>query len=155
MLFTRNVTWQCVSPAPPAPAETNDSPSTEKGGSEADGVSKPDGGDGGVVDELDDGLAHLDDLDVTWGFDLGASMQGRAQQAPATGEAGDGTRETKGSSQEGAVDASSVSMGRVETAEKMGSSQGGAVDASSVPAGREQSDPGAGSISLQHRSRER
>ena len=40
------------------------------------------------------------------------------------------------SSQEGAVDASSVSAGRVETAETMDSSQGGAVDASSVPAGR-------------------
>ena len=43
---------------------------------------------GGVVDELDDGLAHLHDLNVTWGFDLDAFMQVRAQQAPAAGEAG-------------------------------------------------------------------
>ena len=30
---------------------------------------------GGVVDEPDDGLAHLNDLDVTWGFDLAAFLQ--------------------------------------------------------------------------------
>ena len=50
----------------------HDSLSTEEGGSEADDESTSDGGGVGVVDELDDGLAHLNDLDVTWEFDLDA-----------------------------------------------------------------------------------
>ena len=94
-----------------------------------------------MVDQLDDGLARLNDLDVTWGFDLDAFLQERAQQAPAAGDAGDGTVEAMGSSRGGAVDASSAPAGRAETIETMGSSQGG-VDASSVPAGRAESDPG-------------
>ena len=95
------------------------------------------------MDELDDGLAHLNDLDGTWGFDLDAFLQERAQQAPAAGEARDGTAETMDSSE----GTSSAPMGRAETTETMGSSQGVAVDASSVPAGRAGSNPGAASAS--------
>ena len=65
--------------------------------------------------ELDDGLARLNDLDVTWGVDLDECLQERAQQAPAAGDAGDGTAETMGSSQGGAVDASSAPAGWAET----------------------------------------
>ena len=83
-----------------------------------------------MVDELDDGLARLNDLDVTWGFGLDAFLQERTQQAPAAGDAGDWTAETMDSSQGGAVDASSAPGGRAETADTMGSSRGG-VDASS------------------------
>ena len=90
MLITR----QRVSPAPPVPAQGNDSLSTEVGGSKADDVSTSDRGGEGAMDELDDGLARLNDLDVTWGLNLDASLQKRAQQAPAAGEAGDGTAET-------------------------------------------------------------
>ena len=46
---------------------------------------------GGIVYELDDGLAHLNDLDVTWGFYLDAVLQERAWKEPAAGEAGDET----------------------------------------------------------------
>ena len=42
-----------------------------RGGSEED-ESTSDRGGGGVADEPDDGLAHLNNLDVTWGFDLDA-----------------------------------------------------------------------------------
>ena len=63
-------------------------------------------------------------------------MQERSQEAPVAGDAGDGTAETMGSSQGGAVDASLVPTGRAGTVETMDSSQGGAVDPSSVPAGR-------------------
>ena len=117
------------------------------GGSKAADVSTLDRGGRGVVGELDDGLVHLNDFDVTRGFDLDAFMQERAHQAPAAGEAGDETAETMGSSQGGVVDASSAPMGRAETGETMSSSQGGAVDASSVPAGRAESDPDAASAS--------
>ena len=43
---------------------------------------------GGVADELIDDLAHMNDLDLTWGFDLDAFLRERAQQAPDVGEAG-------------------------------------------------------------------
>ena len=71
VLITRHITWQRVSPTPPAPAPMHDSLSTEEGGSEADDESMSYRGGGGL-DELDDGLARLDDLDVTWGVDLDA-----------------------------------------------------------------------------------
>ena len=146
VLITRHITWQRVSPTPPAPAPMHDSLSTEEGGSEADDESTSDRGGGGVVGELDDGLARLNDLDVTWGFHLDAVLQERAQQAPAAGDADDGTAETIGSPQGGAVDASSAPAGRAETVETMGSSQGG-VDASSVPVGSAESDSGASAAS--------
>ena len=91
MLITRNVTWQRVSPAPPAPAQANDCLSTEKAGSEADDLSTSDRGDGGLVGVLDVGLAHLNDLDVMWGFDLEAFLEERIHQVPVAGEAGDET----------------------------------------------------------------
>ena len=47
-----------------------------------------------VVDELNDGLAHLNDLALTWGFYLDTFLPERAQQAPTASEAGDGTAET-------------------------------------------------------------
>ena len=149
MLITRNVTWQRVSSGPPVPAQVDDSPSTEEGGSEADDVSMSNRGGGGVMNELDDSLAHSNDLNMTWGFDLDACLQETARHAHAAGEAGDGTTETIDSSQGGAVDASSASMRRAETAETMDLSPGGVVDASSVPAGWvfAGSDPGAASAS--------
>ena len=44
--------------------------STEDGGFEADDDSTSDPGGGGVVDELNDGVAPLNDVDVTWWLDL-------------------------------------------------------------------------------------
>ena len=64
-LITRNITWQRVSPEPPVPAQMNDSLSIEEGGSEANDGSTSDQGGRGVVDELDEGLARLNDLDLT------------------------------------------------------------------------------------------
>ena len=75
MLLTRNITWQRVSPAPPVRAQMHDSMSTEEGGSKADDESTSNRGGGGVVDNLDDCLAHLNDLDVTWVFYLDAFLQ--------------------------------------------------------------------------------
>ena len=145
--ITRHVNWQRVPPSPPVPAPMHDPLSQEEGGSEADDESTSDGGGGGVMDEQDEGLARLTDLDVTWGFDLHAFLLERSQEAPAAGDAGDGTAETMDSSQGGAVDASSVPAGRAEAVETMDSSQGGAVDASSVPAGRAESGSDASSTS--------
>ena len=102
---------------------------------------------GGVMDEQDEGLARLNDLDVTWGFDLHAFLRERSQKAPVAGDTCDGTAETMDSSEGGAVDASSVPAGRAETVETMDSSQGGAVDASSVPAGRAESGSDASATS--------
>ena len=119
--------------------------STEERGSVADDESTLVQGGWGVADELIDDLAHMNDLDLTWGFDLDAFLRERAQQAPDVGEAGGRTLETIGSSQGGAVDVSSAPAGRAET-ETIGLSYGGAVDAPSVPAGRADSDPGAASI---------
>ena len=99
------------------------------------------------MDEHDDGLAHLNALDVAWVLDLDALMQERTQKVPAAGEAGDAKPETMGSSPSGAVDASSAPSGRAETAKTMGSFQGAAVDASAVSTGRAESDPGAASAS--------
>ena len=114
----------------------HDSLSQEAGGSDADDESTSGRGRGAVMDEQDEGLDRLTDLDVTWRFDLHAFVRGLSQETPAAGGAGDGTAETMGSSQGGAVDAFSVPAGRTETVEMMDSSQGGAVNASSVPAGR-------------------
>ena len=108
-------------------------------------MSTSDRGGGGVVGELDHGLAHLNDPDVTWGFDLKLFLQERAQQAPAVGEASDEIPETISLSHGGAVDASSAPKVRAETAETMGSSQRSAMDASSGPA----------ASGLRHRPRER
>ena len=52
VLITRNITWQRVSLAPPAPAQMHDSLPTEEGGSEADDESTSGRGGGRVVDEL-------------------------------------------------------------------------------------------------------
>ena len=128
MLITRNAIWHRVSPAPPVPTQANDSLSTDRGGA-------------GVVDELDDSPAQMSNLDVTWRLDLGAFLQERAQQAPLERQAGDGTAETMGSFQGGAVGASLTPIGRAETADPMGLSQRGAAGASSVPAERAESDP--------------
>lgn len=65
-----------------------------------------------MVDVLNDGLAHMDDLDLTLGFDLDSCLDSvveeRARQASTAGDAGDGTAETIGSSQGIAVDACSA-----------------------------------------------
>lgn len=87
----------------------------EEKGYEADGKRTSGRGSGGVVDKLDDGLTRLNDLELTWGFDVDAVLGEGAQQAPATADAGDGTAETMPSSQEGAVDIFSVPA---ETAER-------------------------------------
>ena len=77
-------------------------PPTEEEGSIAHDESTSDRGGGGVVDELvdklDDDLAHLNNLDVTWGFDLDVFLRERRQQVPAAVDAGDGKAETIGSS---------------------------------------------------------
>lgn len=85
---------------------------------------------------------ELNDLELTWGFDLGAFLEERAQKVPAAGDAGTGTAETIGSSQERAVEACSAPAGGFRTAEAMRSSQGGPMDAPSAPAGRAESGPG-------------
>ena len=64
-----------------------------RGGVRADDVNTSDRDGGGVMDELDDGRAHLKDLDVTWACDLDAFLHKSAQQTPAAGEAGDETAE--------------------------------------------------------------
>ena len=103
-------------------------------------MSTSDRGGEGVVNELDDDLADLNDLDVTWGFDLDAFVQEIAQQPPAAGEAGDETPEAMGSSQEGAVDASSVPAGRAESDSNVASAsftgQGNGEDPPAVLSGR-------------------
>ena len=120
MLIARRIPWQRVSPAPPAPAQMRDSLSKAEGESEVDGENTSDKGGGrGGRDEWDDGLARLNDLDVTRGFDQLAFLQERTQEAPAGGDAGDGTAETMDSPQEGAVDAFSAPAGRAETVETM------------------------------------
>ena len=57
MLMTRNVNWQRVSPASPVPSQANDCQPAKRGGSEADDVSTIEVV-GGVMVELEDGLAH-------------------------------------------------------------------------------------------------
>ena len=118
VFITRTITWQRVSPNPPVPAQTNDSLPMEDGGSIADDESTSDRGGGGGVEELvyelDDDLAHLNNLDVTWGFDLDVFCTSADSRPPAAGDAGDGKVETIGSSQRGAVDASSVPTGRAK-----------------------------------------
>ena len=52
------------------------------------GTNEDGGGGAGVGDELDDGLAQVNDLDVTWGFDMDAFMQERTYQVLVAGEAG-------------------------------------------------------------------
>ena len=64
-----------------------------------------------------------------------AFLQERAPQASAAGDAGDGTAQTMGSCEGGAVDASSAPAGSAETVETLGSSERG-VDVSSAPTGK-------------------
>ena len=71
------------------------------------------------MDVLDDGLTRVNNLSATWGFDVDALPQERAQQTLATVEAGDGTAETMDLSHGGVVNASSAPIGRAETAETM------------------------------------
>ena len=73
------IPWKRVLLAPPVPAQTDVSLYTGQGGSIADDESMSDRGGGGVVDELDDDLAHLNDLGVTWSFDLDSFLQERRQ----------------------------------------------------------------------------
>ena len=82
---------------------------------------------GKVADDVIDDLAHVNHLDLTWGYFLDAFLRERAQHEPAVGEAGGGTLETIGLSQGGVVDVSSPSAGRAET-ETIVLAQGGAVD---------------------------
>ena len=121
-----------------------------------------------MVDELDDDLAHLNDLDSTGGFDLSVFLQERRQQASAAGDTGDGKAEIIGSSQGGTVNASLAPAGRAKARRSVRLKgarwtlprprEGGSkarrsvrlkreVDASSVPAGRAESDLSAASTS--------
>ena len=122
----------------------NDSRSTEEEGPIADDENTSDRDGRGDVHELDDHLAHLNDLDMTWGFDPDTFLQERRQQAPAAGDAGNGKAETIGSSQGGAVDAFLAPAGRAKS-KTIGSSQGGAVDAFSFLSERAKSDLSAAS----------
>lgn len=56
-------------------------------------------------------LARLKKLDMTWGLDLNAIFRESTQKAPAAGDTGDGTVGKIGSSEGGAVDASSAQAG--------------------------------------------
>ena len=179
VLITREITWQRVLPAPPVPAQTNDSLSTEERGSTADDESTSDGVGGGVVevvvDELEDDLAHLNNLDVTWGFDLDAFLQERRQQAPAAGDAGDGkprrevrlkgVRWTPPWSRQGGLKSrrelrlkgalqASLAPARGTESEARASSQGGSVDASSA-LGRKGRQRPQYSINYRNRPKER
>ena len=60
------------------------------------------------MDEQDGGLDRLNDLYVTWELALRSFLQGRSQEAPAAGGAGDKTVEAMAFSQGGVVDAFSV-----------------------------------------------
>lgn len=60
-------------------------------------------------------MAELDDLDVTWRFGLTVFSREPSQQAPAAGDAGDGTAKTPGLSQGGAVDAPLTTAERVDS----------------------------------------
>lgn len=82
---------------------------------------------GGVVVELDDGVARLNDLESAWAFDLDVVLDKRARQAPAAGDGGGRTAWTNGLFQGGALDASSAPLGRVQTAETSVLCQAGAV----------------------------
>ena len=66
---------------------------------------------GGMVEDLDNGLVHLNDLDVTWGFGLDTFWQQRRRQEPAAANASDGKAKMIGPSQGGAVNASSAPAG--------------------------------------------
>ena len=106
-----------------------------------------------LVGDLNDDQAHLHNLDLTWGFDLDEFLQERRQQAPATGDAGDGKAETIRSSHGGVVGDSAAPEEKAES-ETIGSSQGGTVDASLAP-GREGRMLPQRSINVRHRPRER
>ena len=75
------------------------------------------------------------------------------QHAPTAGDAGDGKAEMRGSSQGGAVVASSARARKAES-ETRSSSQAGAVDASWAPIRGGRKRPQR-SINFQHRPRER
>lgn len=68
---------------------------------------------GWVMDELDVGLAGLNDVELTSRFDLDVCLGECAPQAPAAGDASDGTAETMGLSHGRAVGASSMLVRRV------------------------------------------
>lgn len=76
------------------------------------------------MDELDDGLARLNKLELTWGFELGAIWGDRTQQAPCTGDTVDGRAELTGLSQGSAVGASSVRVGRPKEPRQLGRLRG-------------------------------
>ena len=46
------------------------------------------------MDEQEGGVDFLNDLDVTWGFDLHAVWRQRSQETTDAGDAGDGAVET-------------------------------------------------------------
>lgn len=72
-------------------------------------------------------------------------MEERPQREPATSDIGDGTADTIGSSQRGAIDDSLAPVGRTETAETIGHFQGGGVDVPLAPEGWAESNPGLAS----------
>ena len=67
---------------------------------------------------MDDVLAHLNKLEMTWGSDLEAFLQESRQQTPAAGDTGDGKAQTGGSSLWGAVEASWAPAGRAQSDHK-------------------------------------
>ena len=50
---------------------------------------------GKVADDVIDDLAHVNHLDLTWGYFLDAFLRERAQQAPAARGVGEWTAQTK------------------------------------------------------------
>lgn len=64
-------------------ANTNDlRPANEQGPVAAD-ESKSDQGGGGLVDQLDGYVSHLDDLDATWRINLDEFLQKRTNRVPS------------------------------------------------------------------------
>lgn len=71
----------------------------------------------GVEDELDDDMAHIYEVEVTWVSDVDAFLQERSQQAAfVAGHVGGGTAETIGSFERGMVDETFVPVGRTDGA---------------------------------------
>ena len=109
VLNTRSITRKRVSPAPPVPAHRRMTPYLPNRGNQSPTTkSRRIVVEGEGVDEVDHNTSHLDDLHVTWRFDLDAFVRERRHQSLAASEAGDGTAETIGLSEGGTVDARSA-----------------------------------------------
>ena len=102
-------------PAPPVPSKANGSLFEGRGSVFYD-ESTSGQGSVGLVDEVMDDLAHPDDFDVTWVFDVDVFVQECLQQASVVNGADDETADTTDPSKGGTIDIPSVPAGRVDSA---------------------------------------